>query len=718
MFQPHRVLAAGSATNAVTIPSGGAAGSTVAGVGDLSIACPPAITIPQGSYLCDNGLTSWLESATATSSCEPVTLSHDAPPCGFSPDSVNTVTFSATDHCGHSMSCMSTVTVEPLRRVDVSKKGSVLVFPAIEVKWDARGRPSQDTFITFVNDYPQDVYVHSLFVNGDDTLAEQVCCNPPNIIERRHQGWTKQNWTTTLTQNQPTYFSVMTGAPKGAPPFSNLDNGPEGPGRPDIEAGDGSRYLRGFLIAWAVDQLGHEISWNHLSGSATVVDYRHSAAWSYSAYAFQSWCVAHGEEPLDCTEVNPDGICCEASVIPGNLDLDGFQYDIAFDALLLDFFSIGSMAFSTPQHPTSMITDLTLLPLVQDMRQNSDGPVITLGHFDVWNQREDYFSGSSRCVTSWDQFLLSDLRGINYFWHTTLQTDVGKARIRGITDSAQCGAYSQDAPLLGVVAKSIEFSDPVCGPVGDDLSGRHLVGMGQRAGWIAADVVSPPDQAGAPDEGSSDESNDTDGSGGDGSETASVAADLCIIWSTPPSGAVDARREQNPEDHFAEGIESVRLAFSEAVRDPVTDGNLVPENFILTDPTGNAPEVLCVRPVDGCDFCYDVIFTGPITPGVWTTMIADVVSATGSPISPDPCDRIDLGFLPGDANGDLFSGPVDILHVVDCLNGVAAPACPLWECDIDRNGTCAKPDILREVDLLNGVWATRPWWDVTLPPQP
>ena len=46
--------------------------------------------------------------------------------------------------------------------------------------------------------------------------------------------------------------------------------------------------------------------------------------------------------------------------------------------------------------------------------------------------------------------------------------------------------------------------------------------------------------------------------------------------------------------------------------------------------------------------------------------------------------------------------PVDILELIDNLNGVRVPALLLNQCDIDRSNLCAPADILSEIDLLNG----------------
>ena len=60
-----------------------------------------------------------------------------------------------------------TLTGVPAERVSASIKGSLLVYPKVEIRWDADGNVTQDTFITLLNDSPSDVAVQLYFVNGD-----------------------------------------------------------------------------------------------------------------------------------------------------------------------------------------------------------------------------------------------------------------------------------------------------------------------------------------------------------------------------------------------------------------------------------------------------------------------------------------------------------------------------------------------------------------------
>jgi hypothetical protein len=189
---------------------------------------------------------------------------------------------------------------------------------------------------------------------------------------------------------------------------------------------------------------------------------------------------AHGEAP--------DGT-------PGQILLDGVEYDSAFDALLFSFYAAGSSALSGGGCLVITDTDLTLHPLDADLRQDTNGPVTTKAKYDVWNQNEVRVSGSDRCITCWDQTLLSNYgdQTVNHFLPDVLHTDVGKARIEGLA-STQC-PFSVDAAILGVASKLMTFQ--CAPPLGNGFAeaGRSLVGQGSQSATILWDIIAGPQQA-------------------------------------------------------------------------------------------------------------------------------------------------------------------------------------------------------------------------------
>jgi hypothetical protein len=294
-------------------------------------------------------------------------------------------------------------------------------------------------------------------------------------------------------------MSAATGNPLGCQPFRSLDDGTP-PGRPDLEGPAGSRVLRGYAIAFAVDNQGHEISWNHLSGSVDIVNYADRSAWEYNGFAFQ------------CVVQATPGLACGTDT---TLNLNGIEYDAAFDKLLFDFYAVGSGAFTNGLNTVTLDTDLTLYPVDVDLRQDDDGPITTKADFDIWNQNEDGFSGTRRCITCWDQTLLSSYGALSNFMLSVLHTDKGKARIEGVESDecdppGSCCDLSTDidcfpaanhpfidsdcsvkAALLGVSDKILAFSG--AGGTGRTDAGMTLVGQGSYPASIQRDIIDPPD---------------------------------------------------------------------------------------------------------------------------------------------------------------------------------------------------------------------------------
>ena len=252
------------------------------------------------------------------------------------------------------------------QRADITAKGSLVVYPKVEIKWDAKLRPIQDTFLDLTNDYAEDVNVQLYFVNGDQPLAE-VCepacpliggaCPPECIRERAHLGCNAVDVQILLTADQPVHWSALTGDGGGSDfplhvsPFTILDPGFP-PGRPDDDPlNPGGRVLRGYVLAWAVNFAAEEIRWNHLYGDAVIVNYHHTLAWDYNTYNFAAIAGAENGDLL----------------LPplGQLDLDGIEYAFAPDRLVMEFLASGAR----PVFGIVVDTDLTLWAVSKDLRQ-------------------------------------------------------------------------------------------------------------------------------------------------------------------------------------------------------------------------------------------------------------------------------------------------------------------------------------------------------------
>lgn len=333
-------------------------------------------------------------------------------------------------------------------------KGSVLVFPKVEVRFNAEGNLVQDTFIDLNNDNTSDVHIVMLFRTDDG-----ACTIVYNDID--------------LTKNQPLYWSAATGEPAGVAPFSTLVSP-----YPDPE-GTGEFVLRGYLLVIATDNSNAQINWNHLYGEATIVNYKFGTAWGYNAYAFRA---------LLGTTGTPVGVA-------GDIKLNGVDYDWVFSTLLMDFVATGSHAFSGDGIEITHDTDVTLVIANFDMRQDHPVcPPITKAKYFIWNEEEFSFSAEyciSRC--GFDESLFCSHGGA--FLVGNLHTDKGRARIEGqksiVCDGPIC--VSGDFPLLGVQKKVLHTE------LGYDIYvGGPLWGSGLQAGEIQYDVTPPPGKINKP----------------------------------------------------------------------------------------------------------------------------------------------------------------------------------------------------------------------------
>jgi len=408
-------------------------------------------------------------------------------------------------------------TCNPNNRISANQKGSLLIFSKVEIKWDAAGNLTQDTFIDVSNDADGGgddngaVDVEAHFINGDKPL-EEICTGDPcvDIIQEEEPGWNHIDCRFTLTKNQPAWFSAARGGAICPQGFSALDV--DGPGRPDPETGMAGRVLRGFIVMWAVnydavDNRYEEIRWNHLKGDALIVNYPNGTAWEYNAYSARALLGANGE----------------FLPTPGALSLDGTEYDSGFDRLLVDFYATGSDAFSIEGNEVGVDSDLTLHPIDMDLRQDGAGPYLTKAEFEVFNENEVKLSNLRRCICCWDQEMFSNyVRNIgipNYFLRSRLGTDKGAARIDGVETVQEecnycdiCGVdprisedvggdvidfldvceinFTRAVSLLGLATKFLSFE------TGDlATAGMNLVGIGCEATDILYDLGRGTDEA-------------------------------------------------------------------------------------------------------------------------------------------------------------------------------------------------------------------------------
>ncbi|KFI20211.1 hypothetical protein IB75_03640 [Nitrosococcus oceani C-27] len=373
-----------------------------------------------------------------------------------------------------------------LDRGNTSEKGSLLVFPNVDVSGD------RNTIIRIQNDYSDSVSLKCYWKNGTKFFTD---------------------FQIELTKFQPIWISAKDG--KGTynvppfPTFTNqayLDNigvGYKGPEKNSINGGPNHRGVTpsqvllpdnaktaGELQCWAVDSSGaNEIRWNHLAGSATVVDTSHGTAYEYSAWGFRCLVGGNGDE------------CVTADA--GKLDLDGTEYEACPKKLIGQFSPAGaSVGDVQVRH-----NELTIASCNQDLTQDQQFHFTKL-KFNVWNEQEVKLTGAYQCIDSWHQLLLSDVQnnGRNF---SAFGTNVARFKVKGMKSSvcerpdAPRTAFvdesitTEDAGIVGVLSTTYGFGGGIIIPVEDGDNGNGSSGvaeagstlhmLGQRTGFISYD---------------------------------------------------------------------------------------------------------------------------------------------------------------------------------------------------------------------------------------
>jgi hypothetical protein len=322
---------------------------------------------------------------------------------------------------------------------NTTQKGSLLIFPRIDVSYD------KDTIIRITNDYSKPVQLKCYFMDIDKN---------------------KVDFEFKLTMNQPFWFSAKYG--NGTLPV-----------QPFPTFGD---HDTGELKCWAVSSNGaNQISWNHLVGSATIYDYSGQAA-EYNAWGFQA-------------------LAPEGSIVghPGRLDLDGVSYDKCPRTLIGQFTPTAyDNAIQYGDWIRGSTVQLSVASCTQDLRQDYEY-ITTKLQFDVWNEEEVKFTGAHECSDSWHEVYLNEediMTAGKNFTAETLKTDSAYYRVKGmkskVCDDKVFFKYdkwgnkipiivpTRDVGLTGVQVSEVD---------GSYVSATTLHGRGKFAGSILWDTA-------------------------------------------------------------------------------------------------------------------------------------------------------------------------------------------------------------------------------------
>jgi len=207
------------------------------------------------------------------------------------------------------------------------------------------------------------------------------------------------------------------------------------------------------------------------------------------------------------------------------------------------------------------------------------------------------------------------------------------------------------------------------------------------------------------------------------------------VSTRPHSGYIDPRLCSSDGESMDLGIDSVFITFTKPVRDAGSGegGALTAAAFSIVGISSiggdgpSYPQIVGIE--DGANPTVEVLLGGPIPPGQWTTIVADVEDLAGNRIVSvgdlgpglDEPDRVDIGFLPGDVDGDGRTVPQDLIRFRGIMSDTYHN--PVGEdadyADTNRDGLVSPEDLIQFRRLISGVSpATRSWSGAALPARP
>lgn len=220
----------------------------------------------------------------------------------------------------------------------------------------------------------------------------------------------------------------------------------------------------GHVVVVACNLQGEPIAHNQLSGS---VRFR-----SMSDIA---------ELPVAAFRAIP-GTTGQALPSPEQLSLDGVEYAVPGNRQVLDFYAVGA----TPILGRPVRTQLGVVPLDFDFSGRNPERSSTQLRFEIWNENEVKFSGTSHCFEGMGWVDLADLNGTtNHFRRQFLGTESGKARL-DTSANTSCGEPASAPALVAWVLNDF----------GAGLSGRMLRSTGRQPSTIHIPTVSQPEESG------------------------------------------------------------------------------------------------------------------------------------------------------------------------------------------------------------------------------
>jgi hypothetical protein len=192
------------------------------------------------------------------------------------------------------------------------------------------------------------------------------------------------------------------------------------------------------------------------------------------------------------------------------------------------------------------------------------------------------------------------------------------------------------------------------------------------------------------------------------------AAGVCggmIVTANPLSGTEDAR-QPHPVTAGSELVPALRQGIgseAEPIVLTTTQPDMAADCFVLCetqpDPILGANGIASVLQTGAGT--YEIVLDFAIAPNSWTTIAIDGCAGAGC--------FVEYLANPGNVDHNSTTGPLDILAIIDYINGVLTPPFGIYSSDVDHSGQLNPGDILAVVNLLNGADAFSPQQGVVRP---
>lgn len=303
---------------------------------------------------------------------------------------------------------------------NTSQKGSLLIYPQIDV------RPGMETWVRLVNDYKDPVTVKCYYMDVDKQRVD---------------------FEFELTKNQPVLFDART----GDSPSHQVNKFPTG-----------ANY--GELICFAVSNNGTELrDFNHLSGTATVVEIANGNNNTNGAAEYNAWAFRYNAGPNGLPPGSDDLILSGAAG----------AYDSCPAYLFGQFSPNGAPA---PGKKTYGTTKIDIASCRQDLRQDYTTNQTKL-QFDIWRYDETRLTGAYHCSNSFVEATLEGIKTAPQNFTTQLLRDAAYYRVQGVK-STQC-SQSEETGLVGIQTSEI----PGVGTVATEMGASNMAAKPGFVKW-------------------------------------------------------------------------------------------------------------------------------------------------------------------------------------------------------------------------------------------